>query len=122
MHRLLVIGSIVFPAYVLATIVVILLLPLFADMDSEIPPKLVMPVILAIVLLFISVAGIWFFIIFDIVHVARNDRFSGGVKAGWICAIWFLNIFSIPVYGLKHLRKPKPRYANARGDQSSVRR
>ncbi|RPJ38565.1 MAG: hypothetical protein EHM35_04245 [Planctomycetaceae bacterium] len=109
MHRLLVIGSIVFPAYVLATIVVILLLPLFADMDSEIPPKLVMPVILAIVLLFISVAGIWFFIIFDIVHVARNDRFSGGVKAGWICAIWFLNIFSIPVYALKHLRKPMSR-------------
>lgn len=108
MHRLLVIGSIVFPAYVFAIVVVVLLLSLFVDMESETPPEFIGPIILAIVLTFISVAGGWFFIVFDIVHIARNDRFSAGAKAGWICAIWFLNIFSIPTYGLKYLRKPKP--------------
>jgi len=107
MNRLLVIGSIVFPAYVFVMLVAVLLLPLFADMEREIPPEFWVPVILALVLTFISVAGIWFFIIFDIVHVARNAGLSGGAKAGWICALWFLNIFSIPIYGLKHLRAPK---------------
>ena len=109
MNRLLVIGSIVFPAYVLVTLVAVMLLPLLVDdMEKELPPGYIVPIILAFVVEAISVAGIWFFIIFDIVHIARNARFSGGVKAGWICAIWFLNLFSIPVYGLKHLRKPMP--------------
>jgi hypothetical protein len=53
------------------------------------------------ILMFITVVLLWFFIIFDIVHAARNPTLSGGQKAAWICAIWFLNILIIPIYGLK---------------------
>lgn len=34
------------------------------------------------VLLIGTVAGVWFFIIYDIVHIARNPRLSGSGKGG----------------------------------------
>ena len=109
MNRFLVIGSIVFPAYLFMMILAVLLLAVFGeDMEEELPPEYIMPVILALVLELISVAGLWFFIIYDIIHVVRNDRLSRGIKAAWICAIYCLNIFSIPIYALKYFRKPKP--------------
>ena len=103
--KLLGFGSIFCSAYIFLMIITIIALPLFVDMEREIPVSFRPFLIVALILLFLTVLGTWFFIIFDIVHVARNPAFSGGAKAGWICAIWFLNIFVIPIYWMKHQRQ-----------------
>ena len=75
------------------------------DPEAQVPDDVIPFLIIGMVLLFISVAGVWFFIIYDTIHVAKNKASSSGAKAGWICAIYFLNIFIIPVYWLKHINK-----------------
>ena len=102
--KLLGIGSFCCSAYLLLMTVTIMVMPMFVNMEGEIPVPLRPVVVVAMILLLIAVLGIWFFIIFDIIHVARNTALSGGAKAGWICAIWFLNIFVISVYWMKHQR------------------
>jgi hypothetical protein len=84
--------------------VALCVLPFFVDMEGEIPASFRPIFVASLALLVLSVIGVWFFIIYDIIHVARNQALSGGAKAGWICAIWFLNVFVIPVYWLKHQR------------------
>jgi hypothetical protein len=100
--KLLGFGSFFCSIYLLVMTAAIIVMPMFVDMEGEIPVPLRPLVIIAMSLLFVAVLGTWFFIIFDIVHIARNPVLSGGKKAGWICAIWFLNIFVIPVYWLNH--------------------
>ena len=90
--------------YILVITVTIMVMPIFVDMDGEIPVPLRPVVVGAMILLFMAVLGIWFLIIFDIIHIARNPVLSGKTKIGWICVIWFLNIFVIPIYWLKHQR------------------
>ena len=55
-------------------------------------------------IIFLSVIITWFFIIYDIIHIARREDFSSGMKVGWVCAIWFLNIFTIPIYAFKYFK------------------
>jgi hypothetical protein len=85
--------------------VVMVVLALSVDPEGEIPVAWRAWVVGGILLLFAAVAGVWFFIIYDIVHAARNPRLSGGAKAGWIWAICFLNVFAIPAYWAMHLRR-----------------
>ncbi len=103
-QKLLGLGSFIFPAYVVVAMVALMFLAPNVDPDAQIPDKVIPLLITGMIFLFLSVLGTWFFIIFDIIHAAKNPDFSGGAKAGWICAIWFLNIFAIPVYWMKHLR------------------
>jgi|688.fasta_scaffold251816_1 hypothetical protein len=125
-RKLLGFGSIFCPAFVLIAIAAIVAMPFFVDMGGEIPVPMRPFVVIGMILLLLSGIGTWFFIIFDIIHAAKNPAFSGGVKAAWICAIWFLNVFVIPIYWAKHLRHehrttpptvPEP----ARGRADSVR-
>jgi hypothetical protein len=102
--KLLGFGSIFCPAYVVLACMTAVLLPLFVDMGEEIPRTLIPVFVLFMILLVTAVLGSWFFIIYYIIHVVRNPAFSGGRKAGWICALWFLNVFAIPWYWMKHLR------------------
>jgi hypothetical protein len=104
--KLLGIGSLLFPAYVIAVLIVAALMSFCMEADARIPEAFLPAVVALLVFTFLSVAGLWFFITFDIAHIAMNPRLSGGAKAGWICAIWFLHVFSIPVYWFKHLRPP----------------
>ncbi len=97
-------GSLFCPIYALLMVITITFMPMFVDMESEIPVALRPAVGVCMVLLLLSVIGTWFFIIYDIVHVARKPDFSGSAKVGWICAIWFLNMFAIPIYWMKYLR------------------
>ena len=103
-QQLLGLGSFIFPGYVVAAMVVLMLVAASIDPDAQIPDKAIPLLVIGMIFLFISVLGTWFFIIFDIIHAVRNPSLSGGAKAGWICAIWFLSIFAIPVYWMKHLR------------------
>ncbi len=103
-RKLLGFGSIFCPASVLIAIAAIVGMPFFVDMGGEIPAPMRPLVVIGMILLFLSVIGTWFLIIFDIIHAATNPALSGGVKAAWICAIWFLNVFVIPIYWAKHLR------------------
>jgi len=104
-RRLLVLGSFVFSLYILLMIPTVFIMLSFVNPDDEIPVALRPIVVIALILEFLSVFGVCFFIIYDIIHIVRNKTFSSGAKVGWICAIWFLNVFAIPVYGLKHLCK-----------------
>jgi hypothetical protein len=117
-RKLLGFGSFFCPAVVLLAIAAIAVMPLFFDMDGEIPVPMRPFVVIGMILLFLGVIGTWFFIIFDIIHAANNPVFSGGAKVAWICAIWCLNVFAIPLYWAKHLRhepRTTPPAAPARG-------
>ena len=104
-QKLLGLGSFLLPAYVIVAMAALIVLAPNIDPDARVPDKAIPFLTVGMVLLFVSVLGVWFFIIFDIIHAAKNPSLSGGAKAGWICALWFLNIFAIPVYWMKHLRR-----------------
>ncbi|KAA3657759.1 MAG: hypothetical protein DWQ04_27150 [Chloroflexi bacterium] len=103
--KLLGFGSFFFPAFIVFIIITVMLMPMYVDMEGEIPVPLRPYVVGSLILLFLSVIGLWFFIIYDIVHAVRNPNLSTKTKICWICAIWFLNIFVIPIYWTKHLRQ-----------------
>lgn len=103
-NKLLGIGSFVFTLYIIFAIVVAFILSKNVDPAAQIPRNMLPFVVTGMILLFISVIGVWFFIIYDIVHIAKNQTLTGGAKAGWIFAIWFFNIFIIPVYWFLHLK------------------
>ncbi len=103
-NKLLGIGSLLFPAYAIAMLIVAALMSFCVEADARIPEAFLPAVVALLVFTFLSVAGLWFFIIFDIVHIPMNPRLSGGAKAGWICVIWFLHVFCVPVHWFKQLR------------------
>jgi hypothetical protein len=72
------VGSLLCPAVFLAGGAVMVVLAFSVDPDGEIPVEWRAWVVGGILLLFAAVAGVWFFIIYDIVHAARNPRLSGG--------------------------------------------
>lgn len=104
-YRLLGLGSIFCPVFVILASVTLALMPLSVNVDGEIAGPMLPFFVTGMILLILSVIGTWFFIIYDIIHAAKNDAFSGGKKAAWICAIWFLNVFVIPIYWAKHLKQ-----------------
>ena len=104
-QKLLGIGSVIFPIYVIAAMVALIVLAPNIEPDARIPERLIPLFAAGMIFLFISVIGIWFFIIYDIIHTAKNKSLSGGAKACWIIAIWFLNIIIIPIYWFVHIRK-----------------
>lgn len=53
---------------------------------------------------FICIVGILFFVVYDIIHVARRHSLSLEIKIAWACALFFLNIITIPVYGFIYFR------------------
>jgi hypothetical protein len=67
-------------------------------------PTLRTALTLAVAGLLVSIVGGLFFAVYDIVHVTRRPTFSGGAKAGWICALCFASVLAIPIYWLTHLR------------------
>ncbi len=103
-NKLLGIGSILFPIYTIVSMGFALFIAVTVDPEAQIPDSVLPFLITGMIFLFISVIGIWFFIIYDIIHIAKNHEMSGGKKACWICGIWFLNIFVIPVYWFRHLK------------------
>jgi hypothetical protein len=52
----------------------------------------------------LCVIGILFFVVYDIIHVARRQSLPFGAKIAWACAIFFLSIVTVPVYGLIYFR------------------
>ncbi len=95
--------SLASPLLFIGTITVFFLL-LANSSGDEIPSQLIPYVATTVGLLFLSVIGIWFFIVYEIIHIAKKEEFSSGTKVGWICAIWFLNIFTIPIYAFKYFK------------------
>lgn len=93
--------SLVFPLMLISSFFVMLILALIwpaNDIPSVLKPLLIFLFLIAL----ISVIGIWFFIIYEIIHIVKNRKFSDNAKAGWIFAVWFLNIFVIPIYAYKY--------------------
>ena len=96
-RMLLAIGSVLFPISFLF-IYVTVNLGLFANVE---PP--LANVILT--WLCLSMGGSLFFIIYYTVQVAGSQSFSWAAKAGWICALWFLHVFAVPVYWFRFVRQ-----------------
>jgi len=96
--KLLAIGSVLFPICFLFIYVTFNIMGLFVNME---PPL----VNVVIILLYLSIGGIWFFIIYYTVQAAQSQSFSRAAKAGWICALWFLSVFAIPVYWFRFVRQ-----------------
>jgi hypothetical protein len=42
-----------------------------------------------------------------VADVLRNDRLSGGGKAGWIAALILVPIFAWPIYGVIRMRQKR---------------
>jgi hypothetical protein len=91
------------PLLFLGTIIAFFIL-LAGCSGDEIPPQMIPYLAMTVGLLFLSVIGIWFFIVYDIVHIAKRQEFSSAKKVGWICAIWCLSIFTIPIYAFKYFK------------------
>jgi hypothetical protein len=102
---LLALGNVVFPSVILCGGIGAAILLRSVKLEDEIPPPLRPVVGLALVLLLISVIGVFSFVIFDIIHASRNARLSNRDRVAWICALWFLNVFVIPIYWYRHLHR-----------------
>ena len=46
-------------------------------------------------------------IVYLMIHVIKNEKFSSNQKAVWLVLIYMLNVFSIPCYAYKYLLKDK---------------
>jgi hypothetical protein len=103
-QKLLAIGSIACPAIFLAEIVLIFLIAQHVDPDALIPRHLLPWVVVGMLLLLASVIGVWFYIIYFMIHAIKSPALSNGTKAAWICGLWFLNVFVIPIYWFVHMR------------------
>jgi hypothetical protein len=71
---------------------------------DPIPEEFIPWIALSGIATFICLVGVLFFVVYDIIHVARRHSLPFGVKIAWACAIFFLSIISIPVYGLVYFR------------------
>jgi len=104
-EKLVAVGSFLCPGLILCTLVLLLVLQSTVDMEAEIPPPLRIWVGVFMALQFLSVMGVWALIIYDLLHIVRNPRFTNQQRLVWILLLWVLNIFVIPIYWLKHLKK-----------------
>jgi hypothetical protein len=73
--------------------------------DEPLSPDVIPFVSLTGIALFSSLITLLFLVVFDIIQVIKRRSFSLGAKAGWICAILFLSIFAVPVYGLLYFKE-----------------
>jgi len=103
--KLIAVGSFVCPGIILLSLIVLGVLPLMVDLEAEVPESLRLLVGGAMLLMFLSVIGTWILIVYDFIHVIGNTAFSNGEKIAWLLALWLLNIFAIPVYWVKHLKR-----------------
>jgi hypothetical protein len=99
------IGSIIVPIVFVVVVVAFVVLVRTAGPDDQLPAAVVPYLAASAIIMFLSVGCLWFYIIFYIIHAAKNSRLAGGWKAAWICALWFLNIIVIPIYGLMFFRR-----------------
>lgn len=71
---------------------------------DPIPDYLLPWIALSGIATFLCLIGILFFVIYDIIHVARRRSIPFGTKIAWACALFFLNIVTVPAYGLIYFR------------------
>ena len=97
-------GGLVVPILLIGTLVAFVVLLGTAGPDDQLPSVVVLFLAATVITVFLCVAALWFFIIYDIIHVARNPAFTNAQKVAWICGIWCLNVFVIPFYGMKFFK------------------
>ena len=74
------------------------------NMNGEIPVEARIPVIILILLLFVSVILELYLIIFYVLHInSKNYKISSEKKVRWIISIFLFNIISIPIYWFKYI-------------------
>ncbi|WP_395748268.1 hypothetical protein [Prosthecobacter sp.] len=103
-QKLLAIGSVVFPLLFVAETIALLLMTQNMAPDATIPRHLLPWVLLGMVMLLVTIIGIWFYIVYFMIHAIRNQSLSNGMKAVWATALWCLNIAAIPAYWFMHVR------------------
>ena len=101
-RKLLGIGSFLLPIIIIIELIIALVISQAVDTNAQFPEHMIPILIIGMCLLFISVIGVWFYIIYDIIHIVQNPLLSGKTKVVWIIAIWCLNVFLIPVYWFKY--------------------
>lgn len=74
--------------------------------DDQLNTDMIPYIALSGLALFLCLVAMMFFIVFDIIQIAKRRSFSGVAKAGWICAVLFLSIIAVPVYGLTYFKEP----------------
>lgn len=103
--KLIAFGSFACPAVVILVCIAVLIMPFVVNLEDEIPVSFRPAVVMVMVLLLLSVIGVWFFIVYDIIHVTQNSNVPEKARVGWICAILLLNVFVIPVYWMKYIKQ-----------------
>lgn len=102
--KLIAFGSFFCPGVIVLMVLLLLVLPSFVDMEAEVSQNVQIVVGVAMTLLFLCVFGTWSLIIHLFMHVVKNEQLTQGQKAGWLCGLWLLSVFTIPLYWLRHLR------------------
>jgi hypothetical protein len=106
-QKLLAIGSFAFPLLFLAETVALMLIAQNMDPNAVIPRHLLPWVLLGMAVTFVTVIGVWFYIVYFMIHAIRSPALSNGMKAVWATSLWCLNVFVIPIYWFVHVRPRK---------------
>ena len=75
--------------------------------DEPISADVVPFVALTGIALFLSIVTMCFFIVFDIIQIAKRRSLSGAAKAGWIVALLVCGLLAVPVYGLLNFKESR---------------